>query len=76
MGGYKVMSTESERLLGMTLEHHLSWTPHIRGETWRQSGDNEPGVVSKLTRKVTAVKRLMSMQINGWWEEGGAMKDI
>ena len=59
VGGPRVTSTPSERLLGMTLEHHLSWTPHIRGETWRPSGDNEPGVVSKLTRKVTAVKRLM-----------------
>ena len=43
----------------MTVDSHLSWTPHIRGETWRPKGRNEPGVVHSLTTKVTAVRRLM-----------------
>ena len=57
--GHLVENTESERHLGLTVDSHLSWSPHIRGELWRPSGDNIPGLVSQLTTRATAVRRLM-----------------
>ena len=57
--GHSVENTKSERLLGLTLDSNLSWTPHIKGEVWRPSGENEPGLLSHLTTRATAEKRLM-----------------
>ena len=54
-----VESTQSEKLLGLTLDCHLTWTPHIRGEKWRKKGENEPGLLRHLSTRTTAVKRLM-----------------
>ena len=59
VGGHSVKSTKSERLLGLTLDNNLSWTPHIKGEVWRPSGENEPGLLNHLKTRAAAVKRLM-----------------
>ena len=57
--GHEVLNTQSERLLGLTVDSNLTWTPHIRGEVWRPKGENEPGWLSHLTTRATAVRRLI-----------------
>ena len=58
VGGHNITNTQNEGLLGLTIDRHLTWTPHIVGELWRKKGENDPGLLYRLSRRATAVRRL------------------
>ena len=57
LGGQRIQATPSERLLGVTISEDLTWTPHLWGEAWRESG-NIPGVIPELLKRLGLIKHL------------------
>ena len=50
--GQRIEETESEKLLGVTINNKLSWKDHLYGDK-----DN-PGLVSQLKQRVGTLRRL------------------
>ena len=55
--GSTIRDTESEQLLGITVNNDLTWSAHLHGEKWRTSG-NHNGLISQLSQRVGILAQL------------------
>ena len=57
----RVVETQSEKLLGFTMNNQMTWKEHFYGETWRVGDENNnPGLIPKLSQRF-AIPRKISM---------------
>ena len=54
----KVMETENERLLGLTINNRLTWREHFYGVRGRDDNNNQIGLISELNQRVGMIKKL------------------
>ena len=54
----EVKETRSEKLLGVTINNELTWKEHLHGETWRENGDNSPGLIAQLGQRLGILKKI------------------
>ena len=60
--GIEIESTESEKLLGLTIGNDLSWKAYLYGETWRiPEKDNLPGLLPQLSQRVGMLRKLSNL---------------
>ena len=48
----EVKETKSEKLLGVIINNELTWKEHLHGETWRENGENSPGLIAQLGQRL------------------------
>ena len=57
--GKNVEETESEKLLGVILNNHMTWKEHLYGEKWRTPvSENSPGLIPQLSQRVGILRKL------------------
>ena len=56
--GIEVIETESEKLLGMTINNELTWKENLYGETWRSHDKNSPGLIPQLSQRIGILKKI------------------
>ena len=55
--GHNIVETESEPLLGLTVNNKLTWSNYLHGEQWRVSG-NKSGLISQLSQRVGLLSQI------------------
>ena len=60
--GNVIRSSESEKLLGITVNNELTWRHHLYGEKWRiPEKENLPGLLVQLSQRVGMLKQLVRL---------------
>ena len=60
--GIEIESTDSEKLLGLTISSEMSWKPYLYGESWRiPEKDNLPGLLPQLSQRVGMLRKLSKL---------------
>ena len=58
--GKKVTESNSEKLLGLTVNNQQTWRDYLYGEQWREK-DNEPGLIQQLSQRVGLLRRVVHL---------------
>ena len=58
--GSIVQATESEQLLGLTINNKLTWSSYLNGEKWREKG-NFIGLIPQLNQRVDILSPLSKL---------------
>ena len=58
--GNRVVETQSEKLLGLVVNNHLTWTEYLYGESWRET-DNFQGLLPQLSQRVGLLRRVVHL---------------
>ena len=61
--GSLIRDTQSERLLGLTVNNQLTWTEYLYGEKWRTE-DNSVGLISQLNQRVGLLTKFVHLMPN------------
>ena len=58
----RVVETQSEKLLGVTMNNQMTWKEHLYGETWRVGNEkNNPGLIPQLSQRLGILRKISTI---------------